>query len=67
MIGAFCRPQIIKFMMQCHEVAARIMSCFAVGLGLPEDFFADPMDPKHDDCGTVSSISIAAILITIEF
>ena len=35
----------------------RIMSCFALGLGLPEDFFEDAMDPRHDDCGTVSDAS----------
>lgn len=44
---------MLRFMLQCHEVAARIMSCFAIGLGLPEDYFVDLMNPKHDDCGTV--------------
>ena len=42
-------------MRRCHEVTERIMTCFAVGLGLPEDHFKDLMDPKHEDCGTVSS------------
>lgn len=45
---------MLRFMLQCHEVATRIMSCFAIGLGLPEDYFVDLMDPQHDDCGTVS-------------
>lgn len=46
------KPGMLRFMLQCHEVATRIMSCFAIGLGLPEDYFVDLMDPQHDDCGT---------------
>ena len=45
-------------MRRCHEVTERIMTCFAVGLGLPEDHFKDLMDPKHEDCGTVSTQQI---------
>ena len=52
-IRCACRPGMLHFMLQCHEVAARMMSCFAIGLGLPEDYFVDLMDPHHDDCGTV--------------
>ena len=52
------REGILKFMRRCHEVTERIMTCFAVGLGLPEDYFKDLMDPKHEDCGTVSTQKI---------
>ena len=35
------REFTIKFMETLHPVAERIMSCFAVGLGFPEDFFTE--------------------------
>ena len=34
-----CRQFMLAFMHKLHKVAANIMICIALGLGLPEDFF----------------------------
>ena len=34
-----CRQVTLDFMNSCQELAARILACFASGLGMPEDFF----------------------------
>ena len=34
-----CRAAILELMHQNAAVADKIMTCFALGLGLPEDFF----------------------------
>ena len=38
---SLCRKGTLKFMHRCHEVALKLMQCFAIGLNLPEDFFND--------------------------
>ena len=35
------RDDTLQWMQRCHEVAMKLMRCFATGLGLPEDFFDD--------------------------
>lgn len=32
---------MLAFMHKCHAVTEQIMSCFAVGLGLTEDYFKE--------------------------
>jgi len=32
---------MVAFMRKCHAVTEQIMSCFAVGLGLEQDFFKE--------------------------
>lgn len=32
---------MVAFMHKCHSVTTQIMSCFALGLGLPEEFFQE--------------------------
>ncbi|KAK9823692.1 hypothetical protein WJX72_004661 [[Myrmecia] bisecta] len=39
----------LAWMHRCHEVTSRIMSCFATGLGLPEDYFEAALDPAAPD------------------
>ena len=34
---------MVAFMHKCHAVTEQIMSCFAVGLGLEQDFFKEVM------------------------
>lgn len=36
-----CRQHMISFMHKCHAVTEQIMSCFALGLHLPEGFFKE--------------------------
>lgn len=36
-----CREHMVSFMRKCHEVTEVIMSCFALGLGLPDNFFKE--------------------------
>ena len=36
-----CREHMVAFMHKCHITTQKIMSCFAVGLGLHEDFFKE--------------------------
>ena len=43
----FCRKAVLDLMQHNWIVADKIMTCFALGLGLPEDFFRGEMDPKH--------------------
>ena len=41
------RGTMLCFMHKVHRVAMDIMSCFAVGLGLPEDFFVKVCVTKY--------------------
>ncbi|KAL0046651.1 hypothetical protein WJX82_006114 [Trebouxia sp. C0006] len=43
------REHMVAFMRKCHAVTERIMSCFAVGLGLEQDFFKEAMNPDDPD------------------
>ena len=36
---------MLTFMHKLHKVAAEIMTCIAIGLGLPEDFFTMVRQP----------------------
>ncbi len=38
---------MVSFMRKCHAVTERIMSCFAVGLGLEQDFFKEVMSHSY--------------------
>ena len=60
------KPDMLAFMLKCHAVVERVMSCFARGLGLPDDFFKDPMDPAHPDCGTACYCNLYPSLEGIE-
>lgn len=40
-IVSACRQHMVAFMHKCHAVTERIMSCFAAGLGLSEDYFKE--------------------------
>ena len=53
---------MVGFMKKCHQVTERIMSCFAVGLGLPEDFFREVRLPTHpvNDDAVVTAIDLLA-------
>ena len=42
-----CRQITLDFMNSCQELAARILACFASGLGMPEDFFEQAHFPAH--------------------
>ncbi|DBB14242.1 TPA: hypothetical protein ACH3X3_001190 [Trebouxia sp. C0006] len=46
------KQHMISFMHKCHAVTEQIMSCFALGLHLPEGFFKEAMDPHAADCQT---------------
>ena len=35
------RQHMVAFMHKCHAVTEKIMSCFAIGLGLSQDFFKE--------------------------
>ena len=37
--NVLCRQVTLDFMNNCQELAARILACFASGLGMPEGFF----------------------------
>lgn len=41
-----CRQDVLTFMHRCNDVTQHIMACFALGLGLPEDFFAKVCDAE---------------------
>ena len=38
---------MVAFMRKCHAVTEQIMSCFAVGLGLEQDFFKEVMSHSY--------------------
>lgn len=38
---------MVGFMKKCNQVTEMIMSCFAVGLGLPEGFFKEVNPHTH--------------------
>eukprot|EP00271_Cylindrocystis_brebissonii_P011917 TRINITY_DN29940_c0_g1_i1.p1 TRINITY_DN29940_c0_g1~~TRINITY_DN29940_c0_g1_i1.p1 ORF type:complete len:328 (-),score=89.42 TRINITY_DN29940_c0_g1_i1:1217-2200(-) len=39
-----------RFMAQVQDVSMRLLSCFAIGLDLPEDFFVEHHDPSDPGC-----------------
>lgn len=39
---------VLKFERQCWEVGMRLLSCFALKLGFPDDFFAKAHEPSHE-------------------
>lgn len=41
------RDTMLCFMHKVHRVAMDIMSCFAIGLGLPEDFYVEVCMMKY--------------------
>ena len=44
---AWYRDTMLFFMHKVHRVAMDIMSCFAIGLGLPEDFYVKVCVTKY--------------------
>lgn len=46
------KKHMLEFMHKAAKVTDDIMTCFAIGLGLPEDFYKKPMDPNAIDCQT---------------
>ncbi len=36
-----CRKHMVEFMHKAAKVTDDIMNCFAIGLGLPEDFYKE--------------------------
>ncbi|KAL3132317.1 hypothetical protein ABBQ32_008895 [Trebouxia sp. C0010 RCD-2024] len=46
------KDHMVAFMHKCHAVTQKLMSCFAVGLGLNADFFQEALDPHAADCQT---------------
>ena len=47
------QPNAISFMHQCQTVSAKLMICFARGLGFPDTYFLDSHDSTRPDCQTV--------------
>lgn len=47
------RAQSLDFMHRVQAVSERLMTCFARGLGFPDDFFVRAHDAKRPDCQTV--------------
>lgn len=45
-----CRDHMVAFMHKCHAVTEQIMSCFALGLGLKQDFFQE-VESMHATTG----------------
>ncbi|KAL2826775.1 iron/ascorbate family oxidoreductase [Aspergillus pseudoustus] len=41
-----------KFMDKCAEISDRVLSCFAIALGFPKDYFRIANDPHEADCLT---------------
>ncbi|MDE1186779.1 MAG: 2-oxoglutarate and iron-dependent oxygenase domain-containing protein [Pantoea sp.] len=41
------RDEIMKFERQCWAVGMKLLSCFALKLGFPEDFFSHAHEPSH--------------------
>lgn len=56
-----CRVHMVGFMKKCHQVTERIMSCFAVGLGLPEAFFKEVRLPLHPVTGNAVVLALDLI------
>lgn len=38
-VVVYCRKDMLEFMHKAAKVTDDIMTCFAIGLGLPEDFY----------------------------
>lgn len=51
------KETMLTFMHKVHRIAMDIMSCLAIGLGLPEDYYFQPMDPDASDCMTAMSVN----------
>ena len=47
------QPNAMSFMHQCQTVSAKLMICFARGLGFPDTYFLDSHDSTRPDCQTV--------------
>lgn len=43
-------PFVKEFMKDVQNVSLQLLSCFAIGLGFPEDFFNDHHNPSQSDC-----------------
>ncbi|DBA78273.1 TPA: hypothetical protein ACH3X2_008221 [Trebouxia sp. C0005] len=46
------KKHMLEFMHKAAKVTDDIMTCFAIALGLPEDYYKEPMDPDAIDCQT---------------
>ena len=67
LVGRY-REALLRFMWLNHEVAERVMRAFAIGLGWPEDYFREEMDPHHhDNLTTMVGTLQAGLQITLIF